>query len=347
MTNASRVSVVVPSRNEATHITSLLDAIRQQTYGASEILIVDSSSDGTADVVAAYCRDHPDLTLRVVPVVKASIPAAVNAGVGRATGDVIVRLDGHCIPDPKYIALAVSALEERVEAGVVGGVWQVAPGADTLVAEAIARAGSHPAGAGDAAYRIAHATTARQEVDTVPFGCYRKTLWTELGGLNEDLLTNEDYEFNYRVRASGRRVILDPAIRSRYFARATFGALARQYFRYGWWKVAMLRQHPASLRWRQAVPAAFVAALIGLSLLAAVSQVARMGLAGLLAIYVAVLALAGADAARKAGKWRLLPSLMAAFATIHLCWGSGAVVNLATGGRWPWSARTSLLSGPG
>lgn len=336
--NAIRVSVVVPSRNEAKHITSLLDAIGQQKYMVSEVLIVDSSSDGTADVVAAYSREHPTPPLRVVPVVKASIPAAVNAGVVRATGEVIVRLDGHSVPDSEYVALAVSALEESGEVGVVGGVWQVAPGANTLVAEAIARAGSHPAGAGDAAYRIAQATTARQDVDTVPFGCYRKTLWTELGGLNEELLTNEDYEFNYRVRASGRRVVLDPAIRSTYYARATFGALARQYFRYGWWKVAMLRQHPASLRWRQAVPAAFVAALVGLCVLGVFSQVARVALVALLASYGAVLVLAATHASGRAGKWRLLPFLVAAFAAIHLCWGFGAVVNLATGGRWPFNA---------
>jgi hypothetical protein len=100
----------------------------------------------------------------------------------------------------------------------------------------------------------------------------------------------------------------------------------------------MLRLHPASLRWRQAVPAAFVAVLIALGVLGVFSRVASVGLLDLLVFYAAVLALAAADACRKAGKWRLQPFLMAAFATIHLCWGFGAVVNLATGGRWPFSA---------
>ena len=337
MPNGSRVSVVVPCRNEARHIASLLDAIRLQSYRVGEVIVVDSSSDQSAEAVAAYCRRYPSLAITVVPVEKASIPVAVNAGVSRATGELIIRLDGHCVPDSEYIARAVAALDESADVGVVGGIWQVAPGATTLVAEAIARAGSHPAGAGDAAYRIAHATAARKDVDTVPFGCYRKSLWIALGGLNEDLLTNEDYEFNYRVRASGRRVVLDPSIRSTYFARSTFGALARQYFRYGWWKVAMLRQHPTSLRWRQAVPAAFVAALLALGVLGAFSQTARVMWFGLVAIYAIVLVLAATDASRKAGRWRLLPLLMAAFATIHLCWGLGAVVNIATLGRWPFS----------
>jgi succinoglycan biosynthesis protein ExoA len=337
-TSDNRVSVVVPCRNEGRHITSLLDAVGQQSCAVSEIIIVDSSSDATREEVAAYGRAHPSSAITVVPVVKASIPAAVNAGVARATSDVIVRLDGHSVPAVDYVERALSALNEYAKAGVVGGVWQVAPGADTLVAEAIARAASHPAGAGDAAYRTARGTTGRQDVDTVPFGCYRKALWEELGGLNEALLTNEDYEFNYRVRASGRRVVLDPAIRSTYFARATFGELARQYFRYGWWKMVMLRQHPASLRWRQAVPAAFVAVLIALGLGGLISLWAIAALVGLLTLYAGVLALAGAHAARKAGKWRLLPLLMTAFAIMHLCWGFGAVVSLATCGRWPFSA---------
>lgn len=339
MTNTvGRVSVVVPSRNEARHIAALLDAIRQQSHPVSEVVIVDSSSDGTTEAIAAYARQNPGLAIRVVPVSKASIPAAVNAGAREATGDILVRLDGHSVPDPEYVARAVTTLGGSDDIGVVGGVWRMAPGADTLVAEAIARAGSHRAGAGDAAYRIAQATTAMQDVDTVPFGCYRKTLWSELGGLNERLLTNEDYEFNYRVRASGRRVVLDPGIRSTYYARATIGDLARQYFRYGWWKMAMLRQHPTSLRWRQAVPVAFVAVLLGLSVVSAFSPVATVLLIGLLGFYAAVLALAAADVCRKASKWRLLLPLMASFATIHLCWGSGAVVNLMTGGAWPFSA---------
>lgn len=333
--NGTRVSVVVPCRNEARHIAGLLDAIKVQSHPVSEVVVVDSSSDRTADAVLSYGRRNPSLPVTVVSVEKASIPAAVNAGVAKATGEIIVRLDGHCIPAADYVARAVAALDGGADIGVAGGVWNISPGAKTLTAEAIARAGSHPAGAGDAAYRIAQATTTRQDVDTVPFGCFRKTLWTELGGLNEALLTNEDYEFNFRVRASGRRVVLDPAIRSTYFARPTLGSLAQQYFRYGWWKLAMLRRHPSSIRWRQALPAALVAAFLVLFVLSVFSPVARLALAGLAAVYTTMLTLAAAHASSTARRWPLLPALVAAFAVIHLCWGFGANVNLVTGGRWP------------
>jgi hypothetical protein len=212
-------------------------------------------------------------------------------------------------------------------------VWRIAAGARTRVAEGIAKAAAHPVGAGDAAYRILQGSPGARDVDTVPFGCYRKSLWEELGGLNEALLVNEDYEFNYRVRLAGRRVVLDPRITSIYYARATFGALARQYFRYGWWKAQMLRSHPGSLRWRQALPAAFVAGLVVLAMTSIVSPSGR-ALFGLSLIgYTAALAAATAHLCATRKAWRLWLVVPAAFATMHVCWGSGALVNLIQRGR--------------
>jgi glycosyltransferase involved in cell wall biosynthesis len=337
-----RVSVVVPCRNEAAHIATLLDAVGQQTRPPDEVVIADTSSDNSVAVIEAYAKAHPTLGIRVVRGATSSIPAQVNAGIAAATCDLIVRLDGHSAPSVDYIARAVATLEADGDVGVVGGVWHVRPGAASPVAEAIACAVSHPAGAGDASYRIAKNTDLPRDVDTVPFGCFRKALWTALGGYNEALLSNEDYEFNYRVRASGRRVVLDPAMQSVYFARPTFAALATQYFRYGWWKVAMLRRYPESIRLRQGIPAAFVAALLVLLAASLIWPLALFALLALLFIYGDVLALAAIDAPRRTGLPGRMPLLMAVFATIHLCWGGGAVVNAITGGRWPFNDRGGL-----
>jgi GT2 family glycosyltransferase len=271
----------------------------------------------------------------------ASIPQAVNAGVRAASGDVIVRMDAHSTPAPDYISRALQLLQEP-RAGVVGGIWDVAPGASTTMAAAIARAVSHPLGAGDAAYRtgqrgrrvtrlstaadprLPSESTAR-DVETVPFGCFTRAAWASLGGFDESLLTNEDYEFNHRAREHGLRVILHPDIRSTYYARPTLRALARQYFRYGWWKARMLRKHPGSLRWRQAVPAAFVAGIVALAIGGVLWRPAWWALGGVLAFYLAVLGLASALACAREGGWSRLPGMIAAFAAVHLAWGTGAV----------------------
>src|SRR5262249_59959462 len=127
--------------------------------------------------------------------------------------------------------------------GVVGMPCNVLPGGDALVAKAIAGAVSHPFGIGDAKYRLGAGSTLQEAVDTVAFACFRKSLWRELGGFNESLLTNEDYDFNYRVRASGRQVILDRSGHCDYFARTSFKGLASQYIRYGGFESPMLPFH--------------------------------------------------------------------------------------------------------
>jgi glycosyltransferase involved in cell wall biosynthesis len=329
------VSVVIPCRNERAHVGALIDALRQQQAPPDEIIVVDGgSTDGTREVLEARAQAPHRVGVRVLTRKDASIPEAVNAAVRDARGDVIVRLDAHSEPSAIYISRALDRLAED-RAGVVGGVWHVAPGASTATAAAIARAAAHPLGAGDAAYRIGRSRTEPVDVDTVPFGCFRRAVWESLGGLDESLLTNEDYEFNYRVRQAGLRVILDPAIHCTYFARPTLTALAAQYFRYGWWKVQMLRKHPDSLRWRQAVPAGFVASIVALAAVGAVWPVAWALLAAQLAVYAAVVAGTAVRVCAKEGGWGRLVPMTGAFSTIHLAWGSGALVNTLTFGSWP------------
>lgn len=336
----TRVSVVIPCQNEATFIETLLEAVRAQDYPAHEIIVVDScSTDGSRAIVERYQAAHPEMPLRIVDCVAPGPAAAANAGVRAAEGDTIVRLDGHSLPPPNYIRRLVAMLEEP-DAGVVGGVWDIQPGGRSDTAAAIVMALNHKLGTGAAAYRHGQPAPARKDVDTVPFGCYRRSHWDALGGYNERLLTNEDYEFNYRTRRAGRRVILDAGLRCTYFARATLRDLASQYFRWGWWKAQMLKSYPQSMRLRQAIPAAFVLALVLLAAAGLLVRPAWWLLAGLLAVYLAAIATAAVTSARTARRWRLAPAIVAAFAIIHLVWGSALLANLASFGSWPrWTRR--------
>ncbi len=328
------VSIVVPCRNEAERIVALLGAVRSQTIHADELIVVDGGSvDRTQDVLEQYRKSDPPTALTILSIPSRGIPTSLNTGIRDATGDVIVRLDAHCVPELDYVANALEALE-ATGAGVVGGRWTIRPGRTCLVAEGIAVAVAHPMGAGDAAYRLERVHAERIETDTVPFGCFRKALWERVGGFNEELLANEDYEFNYRVRQMGLAVVLDPAIRSVYVARPTLAALAQQYFRYGWWKAQMLKRYPESLRWRQAVPGVFTALLVVLVLTAMAWPGARLWLGSFLAAYLTVLLSAALHAVWKGGRRHIL-AVTAAFATIHLSWGSGLLTNLLTFGRWP------------
>ena len=335
-----RVSVVVPCRNEAARIIALLDAIRSQKKPVLEVVIVDTgSTDQTMELVGRYQQHCPDPLLRCLSHPGAGIAEAVNRGIEAAHGEIIVRLDGHSRPAPDYVGRALGALRDT-GAAVVGGVWDIAPGGPTQVAEAIAHAVAHPVGAGNAGYRTTRRTDGgRTEVDTVPFGCFRKATWEALGGFDERLLTNEDYEFNYRARSSGSTVVLDPDIRCTYFARSTLAELASQYFRYGWWKAQMLRRHPRSLRWRQALPGALVPVFVCLVTASVVWPVSRLLLGGLSFAYGATLSTAAIQVASRHRRWDLVWSIVAAFAIEHVSWSGGFTTNIVSRGRWPFRAR--------
>lgn len=324
-----RISIIVPCYNEQNTIQLLLDAVYAQTFPRAdlEVIIADGlSSDRTRERIAAFQAAHPDLAVCVVDNPSRTIPAAVNRAIRAAQGAYLVRLDAHCMPQADYVARCVAGLESG-QGDMVGGVWEIRPGGPGWPARAIAAAAAHPLGVGDARYRY---TDQAGAVDTVPFGAFSRALVERIGPYDENLLTNEDYEFNTRVRQAGGTVWLDPAIRSVYFARPTFGALVRQYWRYGYWKARMLRRYPHTLRWRQALPPLFVLSLVLLGLLAPFWPSVRLLLALELGLYAAALLVVGILAAVKKRDPALAVGMPLAMTLMHLAWGSALLISLAS-----------------
>lgn len=324
-----KVSVLIPCYNEQSTIRLLLEALREQTFPRAEMEVIISdgmSTDNTREVIATFQKDFPDLAVRVVDNAQRSIPSAVNRAIEASRGEILVRLDAHSKPYPDYVAKCVQAHEEK-RGDNVGGVWEIQPSADTWIAKSIAVAAAHPLGVGDALYR--HAKQAA-EVDTVPFGSFKRGLIERVGAFDESLLTNEDYEFNARVRKAGGRIWLDPAIRSIYFARATLLELARQYWRYGFWKWRMLRRYPDTLRWRQALPPLLVLSLIILTLLSIFIPMVRFALISELVLYFLVMILAGLSAAVRQKKVFLLTGLPLTIPVMHITWGGGFLWSILT-----------------
>jgi glycosyltransferase involved in cell wall biosynthesis len=327
-----KVSIIIPCYNEQNTILLLLEALRNQTFPHTnaEVIISDGmSTDGTRAAVAAFQREFPDFVVRVVDNVQRTIPSAVNRALEVSRGEIVIRLDAHSKPYPDYIEKCVRLLEAGVGDNV-GGVWEIQPGANTWVAKAIAAAAAHPLAVGDALYRHAKQPA---EVDTVPFGSFKRQLLDRVGRFNEALLTNEDYEFNVRVKKAGGRIWLDPSIRSVYFARSNLMELARQYWRYGFWKWRMLRHHPETLRWRQALPPLFVLSLLGLTMLAILVPFAWWLLMGELILYFLALIVAGTLTAFRQKKLYLLPGLVLVIPVMHLTWGIGFLWSMLSSSR--------------
>ncbi|HEY4320796.1 MAG TPA: glycosyltransferase family 2 protein [Gemmatimonadales bacterium] len=309
------MTVIIPMRNERLAIGRCVESVLASTLPvelALEVLVLDGeSSDDSAAIVTAIAARDPRVQL--LPNPDRLQAAAFNRGLAAASGDYIVRMDAHSWYAPDYLSESVRLLRET-GAGNVGGV-QRAEGT-SLVSRAIAAAVSSRFAAGDAKYRNA---TEAAFTDTVYLGAWRSETLRALGGMRTDWAVNEDYEMNIRLRATGATVYLSPTIRSVYQVRGSLPKLARQYLRYGFWKVRTLLHHPASLRWRQAVAPAFV-----LSLLLTPLFVHWFGWLGLshVALYLVANASASALTARKSS-WPLLPVLPLVFAVIHMSWGIG------------------------
>lgn len=321
------VSIVIPCYNEERSIRELLQSICAQTYPISslEVVIADGlSTDNTRQVISVFQADNPQLKVTVVDNPKRIIPAGVNAAVRASHGEIIIRLDGHSKPYPDYVIKCVEALEQKLGDNV-GGVWEIKPSRETPLAACIALAAAHPLGVGDAQYRLGKQGGA---VDTVPFGAFRRSLFDQLGGFNEELLTNEDYEFNTRIRQNGGVVWLDSSIRTVYLARSNLGELARQYFRYGYWKLKMLHRFPGTLRWRQALPPLFVGSLLILGITSIFLPLILYLLALEVALYLAILVVSGAIIALKVHRIGCIIGFPAAIATMHICWGAGFLWSL-------------------
>jgi glycosyltransferase involved in cell wall biosynthesis len=311
-------------RNEAGAIAACLDSILANELPADiavEVLVFDGESTDESPAIVARMAER-DGRIRLLPNPERLQAAAFNRGLAAAQGKYLLRMDAHSVYARDYIAECLRLLEST-GAGNVGGA-QRAEGTSWFT-RAVAAAVSSRFAAGDARYRNA---TAPAFTDTVYLGAWRTATLRELGGMRADWAVNEDYEMNVRLRANGGTVYLSPTIRSTYRVRNSVAGLARQYTRYGFWKVRTVMEHPASLRGRQLVAPAFVVSVLLTPWL--VGHFGPWG-AGHLVLYAAANATASVIAARRSGM-ALLPVLPLVFLIIHCSWGSGFLAGLAW---WP------------
>lgn len=325
------VSLIIPCYNERATIGLLLEAIKDQTYPSDEleIIVADGiSSDGTREVLEEFAVAHPEMIINIIDNPKRIIPAALNRAIEEANGSIVIRLDAHTAPERDYVERCLETLE-RTGAANVGGLWIIRPGGEGWMARAIAVAASHPIGAGDARYRV---SGDEGPVETVPFGAFQRGWLERVGDFDETLLTNEDYEFNTRIREAGGVVWFNPAIRTVYYARSNLSALARQYARYGYWKTRMLRRYPGTLRWRQALPPLFILSLLILSIASFFTSFALYALSLQLGIYVMITLAAALLETVRQKDVGLLFGFPIAIWTMHFSWGTSFLRGILSGG---------------
>ena len=324
------VSIVMPVRNERAYLDRSLGSVLAQDYPAErlEILVADGrSTDGTREEVERLGRRDP--RVRVIDNPAGIVAPGLNRALREARGEIVVRVDGHCEVAPDYVRRCVAHLLAGEAEGVGGPVDTVG---ETFVARVIAKAMSSGFGVGGSAFRTRRDAT--ELVDTVPFPGYTRAILERAGPFDEELVRNQDDEYNYRLREMGARVLLAADVKSRYWSRGTLRKLARQYFEYGLWKVRVLQKHPAQMKARQFVPPLFVGGLLAGAAASRFVPAARLAAGGVATLYAAANVAASAAARGDLG-WRAVPLLSASFAAMHFAYGAGFLAGLVRfGNRW-------------
>jgi glycosyltransferase involved in cell wall biosynthesis len=309
------VSIVMPVRNERARIKETLDAVLAQDLDDPfEVVVADgASTDGTREYLET--RAQSDARLRVVDNPRQGTPQALNRLLTAARGHYLVRIDGHSSPPRDYVRRLVDHLRSG-ECEAVGGSKHAV--GTTAFGRATAKAHNSRLGIGDSKY---HYATSAQLVDHVPFGAYVTERARQLGGWEEHLVRNQDAEFDFRYRAAGGRILLDPSIVIDWHVRENVSALVKQQFQYGFWRFRSFAMHPASFRPRWLVPPALVLALL-LGAVLSWWQPGAILLGVTVAAYVAFLAVAAATLGRHDPVGVVL-RIPLALMTLQLSWGAG------------------------
>jgi glycosyltransferase involved in cell wall biosynthesis len=308
----------MPCLNEARYIEACLRSVLGQDYPPDrlEVVVADGgSTDGTRQIVERMAAADPRIGLVDNP---ARVQAAgMNAAIRRAQGDVIVRMDVHCVYEHDYVRKCVEVLE-RTGADNAGGAQRAR--ANTAFQRAVCAALSSPLGVGSAGYR---SSLKEGFVDTVFLGAFPRRIFEEVGLYDPGAVTNEDAELNQRIHAAGGRVYLSREIVVHYYPRESFGALARQYLRYGHGRARTLLKHGRLLSLRPVIPAAMVAT--GVALLATAHLQPFTPL-----LFGAFVALTGVEAMRLGRKAGLaqIPTVWAIFPVLYVAHGLGFAAGL-------------------
>jgi len=324
-TASTAVSVIVPIRNERAFIEPCLRALLDQVGvpNAYEIIVVDGmSDDGTREIVRALASEDPRLSLLDNP--GRIVSTALNIGVAHARGDIIIRVDGHTRVAPDFVHENLRLMSEHPEAWSVGG--PIAHRGKTTFARGVAAAMSSRFGVGGASHR-------REDyegyAEGAVFPAFRREIFARVGMFDEQLVRNQDDEFNFRITRMGGKIYISPRVKHDYYVRGSLRALTRQYMQYAYWKVAVFRKHKRIIAARHLAPMIFVLAAPTCAI-AAVVLPPPLGTVCLvpLAAYCGLLTMVFATTAVEQRSVRVGGSAALATAAMHLAYGVGTIFGI-------------------
>lgn len=315
------VSVVMPVYNEEKYIDKCIRSLLQQDYPREKMewIFVDGiSQDRTVQILQSYAGQYPEL-IRIYENPDKIVPYAMNIGIMNAKGKYIVRLDAHADYATDYISKCVYYLE-NTEAENVGGVAETK--SHGTVGNAIAKMLSSKFGVGNSQFR----TNGKSGyVDTVPFGAFRREVFTKYGGYDERLVRNQDNEMNYRIRKNGGKIYLSDNIHLSYYCRDSIKGIAQMARKNGMWNIITMKLCPGSMGLRHFIPFLFVVSIVALALLGLIHWLFWAVLSFEVVLYLLLDVFFSVKSGATA-KERLL--LIVLFPIFHISYGVGSIGGL-------------------
>lgn len=249
------LSVIIPCRNEVNYIEECIEAIYQNNLDSGieiNTIVVDGmSNDGTRALLEQLKLNYSNLHL--VDNINQLTPYAFNLGIHFKQADFYQIVGARQILSNNYLQDAINILKKDATIWCVGGTVENVY--INYKSEMIAQAMSTSFGMGLGNFR----TLSKSEfTDTVGTPMYPSKVFKEIGYFDEDLIRNQDDDFNFRVTQAGGKIWFESKISLKYYVRGNFEGLFRQFFQYGYWKVFVNKKHKAVTTFRQLIPPLFV-----------------------------------------------------------------------------------------
>ncbi len=321
MTNKITVSVVMPVYNEEKYIEKCIDSLLLQDYPTEKMewIFVDGcSKDRTVELLKQYQDKYPDL-IKVFNNPNKIVPYAMNIGIAASCGKYIVRLDAHADYATDYISKCIHYLE-NTDAENVGGVAETK--ANGFMGNAIAKMLSSKFGVGNSQFRT---NGESGYVDTVPFGAFKREVFSKYGGYDERLVRNQDNEMNFRIRKNGGKIYLSNDIHLSYYCRDSVKGISAMARKNGMWNVITMKLCPGSMGVRHFIPFAFVVSVIALTVLGIVHPLFWVLLGLELTLYLLLDVL---FSIKQAIGVKEFFALLMLFPVFHVAYGFGSLIGI-------------------
>lgn len=327
------ISILLPTRNEEKYIEKCLNSILGFVLPVeilTEILVIDGmSTDRTREIVTDFCTKESNIRLLDNP--KLYQVAALNTGIEKSKGEMILRLDAHAIYPENYLIDLYTTITS-VDCDCAGGVVETYPGSDTFQAAIVQSVTTHPFGVGNSSFRTSESHGYR---DTVPYGLFHREIFTKYGKYNEQLVSGEDYELSSRIRLNGAKIWQNGSVKIKYFNQPTLYKFYRKQFeREGHYNVYMWYLAPYTFALRHVLPGVFAAGVIGGLILSLFSAVFLYIFLAVMILYALLALISSFQQSMRYRKYLLFPVLPFCFFGFHFLYGLGiisGILKLAVG----------------